>query len=66
MTYDINTLYQAWLSDPEPFELGYERTYLDFLQYHSGNYNNAIDDGETPDPVCAWVMLNAPDELSLD
>ena len=66
MTYNINTLYQDWLSDPEPFEYGYKRTYQDFLAYHSGNYNNAVDDGNDPDSVCAWVMLNAPDELPSD
>jgi len=66
MTYDINTLYQDWLSDPKPFKYGYNRTYQDFLTYHSGNYNNAVDDGLDPDPVCAWVMLNAPDELPSD
>ena len=66
MSYDIHTLYQAWLSDPEPFELGYQRTYSDFLKYHTGNYNNAIDDGNVPDPDCAWIMLNAPSELPSD
>ena len=49
MSYDIRTLFQAWLDTPEIFDHGYERTYSDFLTYHDGAYNNSIDDGEDPD-----------------
>ena len=65
MTYNIHTLYQSWLSNPEPFKYGYKPTYESFLQCFSGEYNDAIDDGIEPDPICAWIMSNAPDELPM-
>lgn len=66
MTYNINSLYQAWLSDPEPFELGWQPTYSQFIKYYSAIYDSAFSTGQDIDPIANWIMLNAPNELPTD
>ena len=59
MTYNFDTLFQEFISDPITKHCG-PQTPIGFVTYCSLMYNDAIDDGIEPDPMCVWVLGNHP------
>lgn len=55
MSYDFDTLYKAYLSDPYVIRAGYT-TLQDFHDQVTGSVNNAIDSGIDIDPEALWLM----------
>ncbi len=55
MSYDFNTLYQEYLSDPIIQDLGYT-SLEDFHTQVTGTVNDRLDDGIDPDPQDIWLM----------
>lgn len=55
MSYDFNTLYQEYLSDPIVQDLGYT-SLEDFHSQVTGMVNDRLDDGINPDPQDVWLM----------
>jgi hypothetical protein len=69
MTYDFDTLYQEYLSDPNVQALGYTSV-RSFVTQNNGILNDLIDDGHEIDPVTLFIeeyssqaILNDPNWL---
>ena len=55
MSYDFDTLFQEYLSQPIIQQLGYT-SLEDFHVQVTGSVNDSIDDGLDPDPTNVWLM----------
>ena len=60
MSYDFDTLFQEFISDPITKQSGFPQTHTGFVTYCSLMYNDAVDDGIAPDPMWVWVLGNHP------
>ena len=65
MSYDFNTLYQQYLSDPVIQDLGYT-SLEDFHSQVTGMVNDRLDDGITPHPQDVWLMEYMDNAIAQD